>query len=140
MSTGVIIAIVVVVVILIALFAVLLPRMRQQRALEQRRERIAGEHRAEAGERHRQAELAEEKARMAETEARRERAEADLHEQRADLTERGMVDAVDEPAPMRNDDRPMHEPGDDRGRFTTTSDTDRERVDEPTTGTPRRDY
>jgi hypothetical protein len=127
----------VIAVIVIALVAFVMPRRRQQRALEQRRERIAGEHRAEAGERNRQAELAEEKARMAETQARRERAEAELHEQRADLTERGVID---DPATLRDDDQPMHEPADQGGRFTAAPETERARVDEPTTGTPRRDY
>jgi FtsZ-interacting cell division protein ZipA len=99
MSTGLIIAIVVVAVLLIALFAFVLPRMRhqrqvraRQRELEERRERVAGEHRAEADERAQQADRAEERARMAETESRRERAEADLHQQRAERHERGAAD------------------------------------------------
>ena len=154
-----------------------MPRMRRQakvrareRELEQRRERAAGEHRAEAQERRRQAEMAEQKARMAETEAKRERAEADLHEQRAQTHESGMADhelvgdderdkfagtsAVrDDPAPLR-DDQPMHEPSTteyeqgrrdeaarrDDGRFTRAPDDEAERTDEPATGTPRRDY
>jgi FtsZ-interacting cell division protein ZipA len=170
MSTGAIIAIVAAVIIVIALVAFLLPRMRRQamvrareRELEQRRERAAGEHRAEAQERAREAEMAEQKARMAETEAKRERAEAELHEQRAQTHESGMADhelvrdderdkfagtsaVPDEPAPG-SVDRPMHEPGpttgrpdEGEGRFSRPSETEGERVDEPTTGTPRRDY
>jgi hypothetical protein len=175
MDTGVIIAIVVAAILVIALVAFLMPRMRAQakvkareRELEQRREHVAGEHRAEAHERSRQAEQAEQKARLAETEAKRERAEAELHEQRAQAHESGMADhelvgdderdkfagtsAVrDEPAPMR-EDQPMHEPGttdyeqgrrdeareEEQGRFTRQ--TEPERTDEPATGTPRRDY
>jgi FtsZ-interacting cell division protein ZipA len=170
MSTGAIIAIVAAVIIVIALVAFLLPRMRRQamvrareRELEQRRERAAGEHRAEAQERAREAEMAEQKARMAETEAKRERAEAELHEQRAQTHESGMADhelvgdderdkfagtsAVgDEPA-SRGDERPMHEPGTDyeqgrrdeardEGRFTPAPERP---ADEPATRTPRRD-
>ena len=71
--TGVIIAIVVVVIVVIAVVAFVMPRRRQQREIEERRERIAGEHRAEA----------------------------ELHEQRADLAERG--ETVDEPAPLRDE-------------------------------------
>jgi hypothetical protein len=135
----------------------------RERELEHRRERVAGEHRAEAEERSRQAEMAEQKARIAETEAKRERAEAELHEQRAQTHESGMADhelvrdderdrfagtsaVPDEPAPISGD-RPMHEPGpatgrpdEGEGRFGRTSETEGERVDEPTTGTPRRDY
>jgi FtsZ-interacting cell division protein ZipA len=165
MSTGLIIVIVVVAIILIALVAFVMPRMRRQaqvrareRELEQRRERVADAHRVEAQERSRQADMAEQKARMAETEAKRERAEAELHEQRAQTHESGMADhelvgdderdkfagtsAVrDEPG-----ERPMHEPGpttgrdEAEGRFSRPSETEGERVDEPTTGTPRRDY
>ncbi len=179
MDTGLIIAIVVVALILLAIVAFVMPRMQRQakvrareRELEQRRERAAGEHRAEAQERSRQAEMAEQKAKLAETEAKRERAEADLHEQRAQTTESGMADhelvgdderdkfagtsAVrDDPAPLR-DDQPMHEPSNTEyeqgrrdeardeadGRFTRPGETEGEpeRVDEPATGTPRRDY
>jgi FtsZ-interacting cell division protein ZipA len=99
MSTGLIIAIVVAAIILIALFAFVLPRMRRQkemrdrrRELEHRRERVAGEHRDEAEGRSRNAELAEQKARIAEQEAKRERAEAELHQSRAEAHERGMAD------------------------------------------------
>jgi FtsZ-interacting cell division protein ZipA len=175
MSTGLIIVIVVVAIILIALVAFVMPRMRRQaqvrareRELEQRREHVADEHRAEAQERSRQADLAEQKARMAETEAKRERAEAELHEQRAQTHESGMADhelvrdderekfagtsaMPDEPGRPLSGDRPMHEPGtttdyeqgrrdEAEGRFSRAPETEGERVDEPTTGTPRRDY
>jgi FtsZ-interacting cell division protein ZipA len=144
MSTGLIIAIVVVALILLALVAFVLPRARRnaqvkarERELEQRRERVAGEHRAEAEERHRHAELAEQKAQMAEAEAKRERAEAEMREQRATMHERGMADHElvdeserdrfagtsatrdegatrhDEPAATGEDERPMHEPTSD---------------------------
>ena len=99
MSTGLIIAIVVIAIVLIALAAFVLPRARhaaevrsRQRELDQRRERVAGEHRTEAEQRAHAAEEAEHKARIAEQEARRERAEADLHTERATLHERGMAD------------------------------------------------
>ncbi len=189
MSTGLIIAIVVIALILIALFAFVLPRARhnaqvkaRERELEQRRERVAGEHRAEADERHRHAEMAEQKAQMAETEAKRERAEAELREQRAEMHEKGMADhelvddserdrfagtsadpavrgddtaarradgdtTSDEPAPMGEEDRPMHEPSSDyeqgradeardeqQGRFNRTPET--ERTDDPSRSRP----
>lgn len=99
MSTGLIIAIVVAAIILIALFAFVMPRARRQaqarsreRELEQRRDRVAGEHRREADERAGRAETAEQKARMAEQEARRERADAEMHAERAKTHERGMAD------------------------------------------------
>jgi FtsZ-interacting cell division protein ZipA len=148
MSTGLIIAIVVVALILLALFAFVLPRARRtaqvkarERELEQRRERVADEHRAEAEERRGMAERAEQKAQMAEAEAQRERAEAKLREQRAQMHERGMADdeLIDESErdrfagtsgmsnqptdtardeSLRDEDRPMHEPDTDyeRGR------------------------
>jgi FtsZ-interacting cell division protein ZipA len=151
MSTGLIIAIVVIALILLALFAFVLPRARRkaqvkarERELEQRREHVAGEHRAEAEQRNRQAEMAEQKAQMAESEAKRERAEAEMREQRAQMHERGMADdelideserdrfagtsadatARDEPAPMRKDERPMHEPASDyeQGRIDEARD------------------
>jgi FtsZ-interacting cell division protein ZipA len=153
MSTGLIIAIVVIALILLALFAFVLPRARRtakvkarERELEQRRERVAGEHRAEAEERSRQAEMAEQKAQMAEAEAKRERAEAEVGEQRAQMHERGMADHElideserdrfagtsadtrrDDTAPMTDEDRPMHEPAGDyeQGRV----DEARERED-----------
>jgi hypothetical protein len=160
-------------IILIALVAFVMPRMRRQsqvrareRELEQRRERVAGEHRAEAEERSRQAEMAEQKARMAETEAKRERAEAELHEQRAQTHESGMADHElvgdderdkfagtsaardrdrDQPAPL-GDEQPMHEPRSDyeQGRRDEAEAEGRfkrapETSDEPATGTPRRD-
>ena len=168
MSTGLIIAIVVVAIILIALFAFVLPKARhkqqvrsRERELEQRRDRVAGQHREEATERSRQAEMAEQKARMAEQEARRERADAELHEERARTHERGMADheLVDEserdkfaetsamrqgpndPAPMSDSDDP------NRGAVSSERDMsdyeqghvderqgrfDRDKADEPT--------
>jgi FtsZ-interacting cell division protein ZipA len=147
MSTGLIIAIVVIALILLVLFAFVLPRARRtaqvkarERELEQRRERVAEEHRTEAEERRGMAERAEQKAQMAQAEAERERAEAQLREQRAQMHERGMADdeLIDEserdrfagtsgmsnaPTDTRDDDdvaardaslgdedRPMHEP------------------------------
>jgi type II secretory pathway pseudopilin PulG len=99
MSTGAIIAIVVVALIIIALFAFVLPRMRararvraRERELQQRREQVAGEHRAEAETRQREAAQAEQKARIAQKEAEAQRAQAQLHEERAGLHERGMAD------------------------------------------------
>jgi uncharacterized protein HemX len=99
MSTGTIIAIVVVAVLLVALFAFVLPRMRRkaqersaERQLEQRREHVAGQHRAEADTREREAEMAERKARLAQAEADKQRAEAQMHQVEADLHERGMAD------------------------------------------------
>ncbi len=99
MSTGAIIAIVVVALIIIALLAFMLPRMRararvqkRERELQQRREHVAGEHRAEANERERQAAEAEQRARIAAREAEAERAQAELHSERAGLHERGMAD------------------------------------------------
>ena len=99
MSTGAIIAIVVVVLIIIALLAFVLPRMRararvraRERELQQRREQVAGEHRAEADQRERQAAQSEQKARIAQREAEAERAQAQLHQERAGLHERGMAD------------------------------------------------
>jgi FtsZ-interacting cell division protein ZipA len=164
MSTGLIIAIVVIALILIALFAFVLPRARRtakvkarERELEQRREGRAEEHRAEAAERRGEAEMAEQRARMAETEAQRERAEAEMREQRAQMHERGMADdelidaserdkfagtSADEPGPMRDEGRPMHEPAGDyeqgrvderteqeRGRFARAPES--ERTDDP---------
>jgi hypothetical protein len=157
----------VIALILIALFAFVLPRARRtaqvkarERELEQRREHVAGEQRAEADERHRHAEMAEQKAQMAESEAKRERAEAELREQRAQMHERGMADhelideserdrfagtsamrddaarRPDEPAPMGDEDRPMHEPRTDyeqgrvdeareeQGRFNRSPETE----------------
>ncbi len=176
MSTGLIIAIVVIALILLALFAFVLPRARRtakvkarERELGQRREHVAGEQRAEAEERHRQAEMAEQKAQMAESEAKRERAEAEMREQRAQMHERGMADhelideserdrfagtsamrdadrRPDEPAPMGDEDRPMHEPGTDyekgrvdeareqQGRFTHSPET--ERTEDPSRSRP----
>src|SRR3954454_25149615 len=99
MSTGTIIAIVIVALIIIALLAFVLPRMRararvrkRERELQQRREQVAGEHRAEADQRQRQAEQAEQRARIAQREAEAERAQAELHQERAGLHERGMAD------------------------------------------------
>jgi hypothetical protein len=99
MSTGAIIAIVIVALIIIALLAFVLPRMRararvraRERELQQRREQVAGEHRAEAETRQREASQAEQKARIAQKEAEAQRAQAQLHEERAGLHERGMAD------------------------------------------------
>jgi hypothetical protein len=99
MSTIAIIAIVVAALIIIALLAFVLPRMRararvqkRERELQNRRETIAGEHRAEADERERQASEAEQRARIAQREAEAERAQAQLHQERAGLHERGMAD------------------------------------------------
>jgi hypothetical protein len=99
MSTGAIIAIVVVVLIVLALLAFVVPRMRararvraREHELEQRRERVAGEHRAEADQREQKATQAEQRSRIAEREANAERAQAELHQERAGLHERGMAD------------------------------------------------
>ncbi len=99
MSTGVIIAIVVVAVIIIAALLFALSPMRErarvrrrERELQQRRERVAGEHRQEAQVREQRAAVAERRARIAESEAQRERAEAQLHEERAALHEEGLAD------------------------------------------------
>jgi len=99
MTTGAIIAIVVVALIIIALVAFVLPRMRararvqkRERELQNRREQVAGEHRAEADTRERQADEAEQRARIAEREAQAERAQAELHQERAGVHEKGMAD------------------------------------------------
>jgi hypothetical protein len=99
MTTGAIIAIVVVALIIVALLVFMLPRMRanarvqkRERELQNRREQVAGEHRAEADTRERQATEAEQRARIAQKEAEAERAEAELHAERAGLHERGMAD------------------------------------------------
>ena len=169
MSTGLIIAIVVIAIVLIAIVAFVMPRMRKnaqvkarERELQQRREHVAGEHRAEAEERRREAEAAEQRARMAESEAQRERAEADLREQRAQMHERGMADdeLIDESerdrfagtsaerAPRAGESRPMHEADTEyehgredearmrEGRFEREDEP--ARTDEPST--TRREY
>jgi FtsZ-interacting cell division protein ZipA len=99
MSTIAIVAIVVVALIIIALLAFVLPRMRsrarvraREKELQDRRERVAGEHRAEAEQREREAAQAEQKARIAAKEAEAQRAQAELHQERAGLHERGMAD------------------------------------------------
>jgi type II secretory pathway component PulJ len=99
MSTGAIIAIVIAALIIFALLAFVVPRMRararvraRERELQQRREQVAGEHRAEAETRQREAQQAEQKARIAQKEAEAQRAQAQLHEERAGLHERGMAD------------------------------------------------
>ncbi|HET6548600.1 MAG TPA: hypothetical protein VFG79_09105 [Solirubrobacter sp.] len=99
MSTIAIIAIVVAALIILALLAFVLPRMRararvqkRERELQNRRETIAGEHRAEADERERSATESEQRARIAQREAEAERAQAELHQERAGLHERGMAD------------------------------------------------
>jgi type II secretory pathway pseudopilin PulG len=88
MSTGLIVAIVVVALIIIGVVAFLLPRMRarsHERAVERRREEVAGAHREVAEQR-----MAE--AQRAERIARAERAEAELHQSRAELHEQGLAD------------------------------------------------
>lgn len=99
MSTGAIVAIAVVAAIILIALIVMLPRMRErtrvrkaERELQQRRGRVADEHRQEADTRAERAQEAEARARMAEQEARRERAEADLHQERATAHERGYAD------------------------------------------------
>jgi uncharacterized membrane protein YcjF (UPF0283 family) len=99
MSTGAIIAIVIAALIILALIVFVIPRMRarsrvraRERELQNRREQVAGEHRAEAEQRERQASQAEQRARVAQREAEAERAQAQLHQERAGLHERGMAD------------------------------------------------
>jgi FtsZ-interacting cell division protein ZipA len=99
MSTGVIIVIVVVAVIIVAALLLALSPMRErarvrrrERELQQRRVRVAGEHRQEAQVREQRAAVADRRARIAESEAQRERAEAQLHEERAALHEEGLAD------------------------------------------------
>ena len=161
MSTGLIIAIVVIALILIAVFAFVLPRARhraevraRERELEQRRERVAGEHRTEADERTRRAELAEQKARMAEQEAQRERADAELHQQRAERHERGMADdeliadherdRFADTSAMRNEpeaDQMRDEPGETRHRESMAADEEPHRSEEaPAASTEQTEY
>jgi flagellar biosynthesis/type III secretory pathway M-ring protein FliF/YscJ len=87
MSTGIIIAIIVVVVLVIALLALrpAIRRKRDERELENRRDRAVDHHRGEAEERRVHAELAEQKA-------QRDRAEAELQESRANMHEKGLAD------------------------------------------------
>ncbi len=87
MSTGIIIAIIVVVVVVIALLAArpAMKRKRDERELENRRDRAVDHHRGAAEESRVQAELAEQKA-------QRERAEAELQETRANMHETGLAD------------------------------------------------
>ena len=95
MSTGIIIAIVVVVAIVVFALLLAAPRMRvlrRERELQERRTRLAGEHRQEAESRAERAEAAEQRARIAEAEAQRERAEAQLHQERANVHEQGLAD------------------------------------------------
>ena len=110
MSTGLIIAIVVVALILLVLFAFVLPRARRtakvkarERELEQRRERVAGEHRAEA-------ELREQRAQMHE----QGRADHELIDESERDRFAGTSAMSNEPTDTRDDDRvkdrPMHEP------------------------------
>ena len=98
MSSAVIIAIVVVVLLLIVLLAVLMPRMRAQKAereAEAARLRQVEHHRGQADERHARAELAESQAVLAQSDAQKARAEAKVHEVRAAAHERGVdPDAV----------------------------------------------
>jgi hypothetical protein len=123
MSTGAIIAIVVVALIVLALLAFMLPRMRakarvqkRERELQNRREQVAGEHRAEADARERQATEAEQRARIAQREAEAERAQAELHSERAGLHERGMADheLIDESERDRFEGTSAMSPGTDR--------------------------
>ena len=65
---------------------------KRERELQNRREQVAGEHRAEADARERQADEAEQRARIAQREAEAERAQAGLHQERAGLHEKGMAD------------------------------------------------
>jgi FtsZ-interacting cell division protein ZipA len=139
MTTGAIIAIVVVALIIIALLAFVLPRMRararvqkQERELQNRRERVAGEHRAEADARKSQAAEAEQRAKIAQREAEAERAQANLHAERADLHERGMADneLIDDHERDRFAETSAMSPGTDRddadrpARFTRGNETD----------------
>lgn len=157
MSTIAIIAIVVGVLIIIALLAFVLPRMRarartraRERELEGRRERVAGEHRAEAEQREREAAQAEQKARIAQREAEAQRAQAQLHEERAGLHERGMADdeliedhererfegtsatrpTTDDDDAMRRGDADRGTLDDDRHGAVPASDYERGRKDE----------
>jgi hypothetical protein len=123
MTTGAIIAIVVVALIVLALLAFMLPRMRakarvqkRERELQNRREQVAGEHRAEADARERQATEAEQRARIAQREAEAERAQAELHSERAGLHERGMADdeLIDESERDRFAGTSAMSPGTDR--------------------------
>jgi hypothetical protein len=98
-STIAIIAIVIAALLVIGFVAIALPRMRsrariqkRERELQSRRDRVAGEHRAEAESRELQAEQAEQRARIAAREAEAERAQAELHQERAGLHERGLAD------------------------------------------------
>jgi FtsZ-interacting cell division protein ZipA len=154
MSTGLIIAIVVVALLLLVLFAFVLPRMRhnqqvkaRERELERRRERVAGEHRAEAEERRGQADMAERKAEIAAAEAQRERAEAELREQRAQMHERGQADheLIDESERDRfaGTSAVRDEPGttgDDRVRDESATDRGTVRDEERPMHEPAGDY
>ncbi len=141
MTTGTIIAIVVAALIILALVAFFLPRTRaraklraRERELEQRRGRVADEHRAEADARQRQATEAEQRARIAEREARAERAEAELHQERAGVHERGMADheLIDDSEREKFAGTSAMRPGtrDDDDRQSTT--TGRQDADTPT--------
>ena len=123
MTTGAIIAIVVVALIVLALLAFMLPRMRararvqkRERELQNRRERVAGEHRAAADARERQAAEAEQRARIAQREADAERADAEVHSERAGLHEKGMADheLIDESERDRFAGTSAMSPGTDR--------------------------
>ncbi len=137
MSTGAIIAIVIVALIIIALLAFVMPRMRararvraRERELQQRREQVAGEHRAEADQRERQAARAEQRARIAAKEADAERAQAELHQERAGLHERGMAD--DE---LIDDDERDRFAGTSAMRPATDAEADRGTLDDDRTAT-----
>src|SRR4051794_29391585 len=143
MTTGAIIAIVVVALIIIALLAFVLPRMRararvqkQERELQNRRERVAGEHRAEADVRGRQAAEAEQRARLAEREAQAAKAQAELHAERAGVHERGMADheLIDDSERDRFAETSAMSPGTDRDGDGVP---DREETDRPARFTRR---
>src|SRR5206468_10618699 len=119
--------------------AFVLPRMRararvraRERELQQRREQVAGEHRAEADQRERQAAQAEQKARIAQREAEAERAQAQLHQERAGLHERGMAD--DEPIEDHERDRfegtSATQPSTDEANDGGRTDADRGTLDD----------
>jgi multidrug efflux pump subunit AcrA (membrane-fusion protein) len=145
MSTGLIIAIVVIALILLAVFAFVLPRMRRtaqvkarERELNQRREQVAEQHRAEAGTREREADMADRKAQLAQAEAEKQRAEAQMQQQRAEMHERGMAD--DEL--VADDEREHFAPAMNDGSAGTQRAVDGGTAHEPMTtgGGPRSDY
>jgi biopolymer transport protein ExbB/TolQ len=130
MSTGLLVVIIVVVVLVIAALILFSMRgrmaaRRHERALEQRRETAAGEHREAAQLREQRAEQAERQSRIATAEAERARAEATLHEEKAGAHERGLADdeLVDENGSLRDREDIARQTGDpDRGRDTVEVD------------------